>query len=76
MAMGAVMLASWAYGRAEAQVLVPIEYTAFLWAALMGWLIFRETLTVPTVAGAVLIVAGCWLAAPKKRIEHIEQTTL
>jgi len=76
LAMAAVMLASWAYGRAEAQALVPIEYTAFLWAALMGWLVFREALTLPTVAGAALIVAGCWLAAPKKRVEHIEQTAL
>lgn len=60
---------SWAYARAEAQRLVPLEYSAFGWAALCGWLFFAESLTLPTVAGAALIVAGCWIAAPKKRTE-------
>lgn len=71
--VAALMLASWSYGRAETQALVPFEYTAFLWAALLGWLAFGEVLTLPTVAGAVLIVLGCWIAAPRK---HIEQTAL
>lgn len=62
---------SWAYARAEAQVLVPLEYSAFLWAALCGWLFFGERLTLATVAGTVLIVVGCWIAAPRK---HTEQT--
>lgn len=69
----ALMLASWAYGQAQAQAMVPIEYTAFLWAALLGWLAFGEELTVPTLVGVVLIVAGCWIAAPRN---HIEQTAL
>ncbi|WEK48237.1 MAG: DMT family transporter [Candidatus Andeanibacterium colombiense] len=73
--VAALMLASWAYGRAEAQALVPFEYTAFLWAVLLGWIAFHETVELPTIAGAVLIVAGCLLAAPK-RAEHIEQTAL
>ncbi|UIP06791.1 DMT family transporter [Erythrobacter sp. SDW2] len=54
---------AWAYARAEAQALVPIEYSGFLWAALFGWLFFREAVTVPTIAGTVLIVIGCWIAA-------------
>ncbi|WP_394729821.1 DMT family transporter [Altererythrobacter sp. GH1-8] len=58
----AVLFLSWAYARAEAQVLVPIEYTGFLWAALFGWLMFDEMVTPATVAGAVLIVIGCWIA--------------
>lgn len=66
----AAMLASWAYGRAETQALVPYEYTAFLWAALIGWVAFAEALTWTTLAGAALIVAGCWIAAPRKRIEQ------
>lgn len=55
----ALLLLSWGYARAEAQVLLPIEYTAFLWAALFGWLWFGETVNPSVVAGAVLIVAGC-----------------
>lgn len=54
---------AWAYARAEAQALVPIEYSGFLWAALFGWLFFREAVTVPTIAGTALIVIGCWIAA-------------
>jgi S-adenosylmethionine uptake transporter len=65
-----LMLGSWAYARAEAQALVPFEYSAFLWAALIGWLAFGEAVTGFTLLGAALIVAGCWLAAPKRRIEQ------
>ena len=67
-----LMLISWGYGREETQVLLPLEYSAFIWAAIMGWLMFDEALTLPTVAGAVLIVAGCLIATRK----HIEQTAL
>lgn len=54
---------SWAYARAEAQRLIPIEYTAFIWAALCGWAFFDEPLGLPTIAGAVLIVTGCLIVA-------------
>jgi S-adenosylmethionine uptake transporter len=70
------MLLSWAYGRAEAQVLLPIEYTAFVWAALFGWLFFAEAVTLETMAGVALIVIGCWIAARRSVPSHTEQTTL
>ena len=57
-----LLLLSWAYARAEAQQLVPTEYTGFLWLSLLGWWFFGEALTVATLAGAVLIVGGCLLA--------------
>ena len=60
--VGGAMTLAWAYARAEAQALVPIEYSGFLWASLFGWLFFRETVTVPTIAGTLLIVIGCWIA--------------
>lgn len=56
------MLLAWAYGRAEAQVLAPVEYTAFVWAAILGWLVFAERVSAYTVLGAILIIAGCLLA--------------
>jgi len=65
LATTALLLLSWGYARAEAQVLVPIEYTGFLWAALFGWLWFGETVSPATLAGAALIVAGCLIAAGK-----------
>ncbi|HMO67447.1 MAG TPA: DMT family transporter [Novosphingobium sp.] len=65
LAAAALMLLAWAYARAEAQSLVATEYSAFIWAALMGWLWFDEALTWPVAAGAALIVAACWIAAPR-----------
>lgn len=62
MSAGSIMLLSWAYGRAEAQVLVPLEYTAFVWAAIVGWIVFAEPVTLPLLAGVTLIVAGCLYA--------------
>jgi S-adenosylmethionine uptake transporter len=66
LATGAAILLAWAYARAQAQILVPVEYSAFLWAALFGWLFFREGLGPGTVAGATLIVIGCWIAARRR----------
>jgi S-adenosylmethionine uptake transporter len=57
---------SWAYARAEAQILIPVEYTAFVWAALFGWLFFAEPVTLPVLAGTALIVAGSLIAARAK----------
>lgn len=59
LAMVSLMVISWGYGRAETQVLLPIEYTAFIWAALLGWLMFDEAVGPATVAGVILIVIGC-----------------
>ncbi|MEM7780848.1 MAG: DMT family transporter [Pseudomonadota bacterium] len=64
------MAIAWAYARAEAQALVPIEYSGFLWASVLGWAFFREAVTLPTIAGTALIVAGCWLATRKKPTEE------
>lgn len=58
-----LMLLAWAYARAEAQYLLPVEYTAFLWAALLGWWVFGESVSAATLCGAAMIVAGCLYAA-------------
>jgi S-adenosylmethionine uptake transporter len=58
-----LLLLSWAYARAEASYLAATEYTSFLWAMLLGWLVFGERVSPFTLAGAALIVAGCFLAA-------------
>lgn len=57
--VGSLALMTMAYRRAEAQKLISIEYTAFIWAALLGWWFFAEGLTVQTLLGTGLIVAGC-----------------
>jgi len=65
-----LMALAWAYARAEAQVLVPVEYSGFLWAILFGWLFFAEGVSTATLAGAALIVLGCWLTAPRAPAEQ------
>ncbi|WP_324828543.1 DMT family transporter [Qipengyuania zhejiangensis] len=70
LSVGGALTMAWAYARAQAQVLVPLEYTGFLWAALFGWLLLGERVTVTTLAGAVLIVAGCWIATTRGRTEQ------
>ena len=73
---GAFVL-TWAYARAEAQVLVPMEYSGFLWAALFGWIFFGEQVTATTLAGAVLIVIGCLLVARRdKQPVQTEQSAI
>ena len=56
-------LMSWSYARAEAQYLIPTEYSAFIWAIALGWFFFGEKVTWTTLAGGCLIVAGCLVAA-------------
>jgi S-adenosylmethionine uptake transporter len=60
------LLFAWAYARAEASYLAVTEYSAFLWASALGWIVFREPVLLYTVAGAALIVAGCLIAATRK----------
>lgn len=73
-----LMLLAWAYARAQARVLIPVEYTAFLWAAWMGWLVFDEEVTGWTLVGTGLIVAGCLVAARQNNapVEHVETTAI
>ena len=66
-----VMALAWAYARAEAQVLAPLEYSAFVWAALAGWIVFGETVSPYTVVGALLIVAGC-IVAVRRRVPAVQ----
>jgi len=63
LAVGSLMLMSVAYRQAEAQRLVAIEYTAFIWAALLGWWFFGEAVTARTLLGTGLIVLGCLVSA-------------
>ena len=66
LAIISLLLLSWAYARAEAQILIPVEYTAFVWAAFFGWLFFAEPVTLPVLLGTALIVSGSLIAARAK----------
>lgn len=65
--VGGAMTIAWAYARAQAQALLPVEYSGFCWAALFGWLFFGERVGAGTMAGVILIVLGTWIAATKGR---------
>jgi S-adenosylmethionine uptake transporter len=68
LAVISLLLLSWAYARAEAQILIPVEYTAFVWAAFFGWLFFAEPVTLPVLLGTALIVGGSLIVARAKPV--------
>lgn len=50
--------------RAPASVMASVEYTALLWAFVLGWVVFHDVPRPPVIIGAALIlVAGAWLVA-------------
>ncbi|HMS20339.1 DMT family transporter [uncultured Sphingorhabdus sp.] len=77
LAIFSLLLMSWAYARAEAQILIPVEYTAFVWAVLFGWLFFDEPVTLTTLIGTALIIGGSLIAARVKPaiVNHVEMAS-
>jgi S-adenosylmethionine uptake transporter len=54
---------------ARASVLAPLQYSAILWAATLGWLIWRDVPTLPIVIGnAIIIGSGLYVAARGKMV--------
>ena len=54
---------------ARAAVLAPLQYSAIVWAAIMGWLVWRDAPTVPIIVGnAIIIGSGLFVAARGKMI--------
>ena len=66
MSLTGVFLFAFAYARGEASYLAVTEYSGFIWAAVLGWLVFAEPVSPYTLVGALLIVAGCVFAAREK----------
>lgn len=66
LSVGGALALSWAYARAETQVLAPLEYSGFLWASLFGWILLREMVAATTFAGALLIVIACWISTRRR----------
>ena len=60
------LIFSWAYARGQASYLAATEYSGFIWASVCGWVVFQETVSHYTLAGAALIVGGCIVAARGK----------
>ncbi len=62
--IGHVLMAT-AYARAEAARLAPLEYTALIWAVLIGYGVFSEIPTWATLGGGLLIVAAALLTSKR-----------
>ena len=52
-----------AYKREKAQKLAPLEYTALIWATLLGWVVFAEKPHLMLFLGAIIVVAACLAVA-------------
>jgi S-adenosylmethionine uptake transporter len=57
------LLLARAYAKAEAARLAPLEYTALLWAVVLGLVFFGEVPSLATLGGAALIVGGALIAS-------------
>ncbi len=42
----------------RAAVLAPLQYSAILWATLMGFLVWRDAPTLPIIVGNAVIIGG------------------
>ncbi|WP_262296106.1 DMT family transporter [Microvirga sesbaniae] len=60
--IGHVLMAT-AYAKAQAARLAPLEYTALIWAVLIGYGVFSEVPTWATLGGGILIVAAAMLTS-------------
>ncbi|MEZ5921604.1 MAG: DMT family transporter [Parvularculaceae bacterium] len=67
LAAAGINLLARAYALAEAQKLAPLEYTAIIWASLIGFFFFHEIPHPQVLAGAAIIIASClWGAGEDK----------
>ena len=60
-------LLSVALGSLSATFSSLVIFVEALAAAILGWLVFDEYLTIVQFAGAMLILLGIWIARPKGR---------
>lgn len=74
LAFASLLLLSWAYARAEAQHLAPVEYTSIIWAAILGAVFFDEAVEPLTLAGAAMIIIACLITATRRasRVPEVE----
>ncbi len=52
-----------AYKYVQAATLAPLEYTAMIWATLLGYAIFREVPSGWTIVGGAIIIVGAFISS-------------
>ena len=61
-------LLGWAYAHGDTGFLATTEYTSFVYAAVLGFVVFGERVSAFTLAGAAIIVVACLYAARRRDI--------
>ena len=70
-----ILVLTWAYAKAEAQLLVVFEYTGLGFAALFGWWVFSEVPRPQIWAGAAIIAGAClYISFAERRIPKQKQS--
>lgn len=64
--IGATLIAQ-AFRYAQASLLAPLDYTALVWATLMGWVFWRELPDLGTLIGSVVIVISGLIIIVRER---------
>ncbi|MGA7617442.1 MAG: DMT family transporter [Thermoanaerobaculia bacterium] len=64
--VGAYLLNAWALARIESSVVAAYTYLQPVFASILAFLVLGERLSLVTAAGALLIIAGVWLASGKR----------
>jgi drug/metabolite transporter (DMT)-like permease len=67
--MVSFILITRALGLARAAVLAPLQYSAILWAAIMGFVVWRDTPSLPIIIGNAVIIGGGLYLAARGRME-------
>ncbi|OWY16587.1 EamA family transporter [Thioclava sp. JM3] len=58
-----------AYRAGEAAIVAPMQYSQILWAVFYGWIIFHESVDIPTLVGAgVVILSGIYIVIRETRV--------
>jgi len=71
-----VTLITQAFRMAPAAAVAPFDYTALLWAGVLGWLVWGDLPDGLTLAGAaVIVVSGLWLVFREHRGAAVSQET-
>ena len=54
---------------AQASVLAPFQYTAIVWAALLGWIVWDDIPTYPIAIGNVIVIASGLYVSYRERVK-------
>ncbi|WP_374382456.1 DMT family transporter [Dongia sp.] len=74
-ACGCFMLITKALSLAPASLLAPLQYSAILWATILGWIVFADTPTPPILIGNLLIIASGLFVLYRERVksQHVNE---